>query len=672
MDRGYDSSPAQEGSDTNDVGLSIKEIGQGLPMGIAANNVHGVASKIRMGVGSMEIQFPGAVRSNRQSHTPGVYGKDQRVAMEELTRINEVKLTTHASFGIMGLAGVDQQGNFNKEHRKILTDEVKRAIDFAADAAHGGSVVVHTGEYERPISEEAWAEGGKKFRHYDEEAERATIRVVDRRNGRVIQDVKKNQKVTVAEWRKADKSYMAKYQEGDFDKLCGKQVMIKKGDYIDYEGNKIIDPLNVEHGRLPEYNVKTGRFNVKLRDWQYFVDESKEWNRLMEEKKGRPLTYDEKMTPEERYIRSTLETREGYARGWALQFSVGMKENIENIRELRKLRAHYQQLDQNLPEDEKWKIMMRDQKYGKAGQLLPPKTKNPLEVIDKAIWEEERNLAYHQQSGLSQEKEAHDSREQQENILSARKYALKEAKKAYADAAMHAYDLTQKRKHELDKPIFLTLENIFPERYGGHPQELKNLIMLSRQEMAKKLRQERGLNEKQARDAAAVHIKATIDTGHFNIWRKYFRGSDEEFKSWLVNQVEDLAKNKLIGNVHLTDNFGYQDDHLAPGQGTAPNKEIVKVLKKHGYDEAYTIEPGADATTDLSDFHGLMKTWRHFGNSVYGIGGGGGGPTRVGAPSRQWTDIQYSYFGQNRPPYFVFGGYVPSQDWTLWSQVPME
>ena len=123
----------------------------------------------------------------------------------------------------------------------------------------------------------------------------------------------------------------------------------------------------------------------------------------------------------------------------------------------------------------------------------------------------------------------------------------------------------------------------------------------------------------------------------------------------------------MVGNLHLADNYGFQDDHLSPGQGNAPIKETVEILKRYGYDRAITVEPGADATTDLSDFHGLMKTWRLFGSNVYGMGSGGGAQV-----PQKWGDVQYSYFGQNRPPYFVFGGYAPSNDWTLWTAVPME
>ena len=76
------------------------------------------------------------------------------------------------------------------------------------------------------------------------------------------------------------------------------------------------------------------------------------------------------------------------------------------------------------------------------------------------------------------------------------------------------------------------------------------------------------------------------------------------------------------------------------------------------------VEPGADYTTDVSGFHSMMKTWKLFGSSVYGAAGA--------APRTQWGQVQYGFFGQNSPPYFTFGAYSPSEDWTLWSGVPLE
>jgi len=56
-----------------------------------------------------------------------------------------------------------------------------------------------------------------------------------------------------------------------------------------------------------------------------------------------------------------------------------------------------------------------------------------------------------------------------------------------------------------------------------------------------------------------------------------------------------------------------------------------------------------------------------FGSSIYGSGMGGA-PVR----ERSWGNVQDSYFGRPEPPYFVFGAYSPSEDWTLWSGVKVE
>jgi len=183
-----------------------------------------------------------------------------------------------------------------------------------------------------------------------------------------------------------------------------------------------------------------------------------------------------------------------------------------------------------------------------------------------------------------------------------------------------------------------------------------------------------GISKEEAAKLAERHVKATIDTGHINLWRKYWQDdprktqeqNDVDFNKWAVKTIESLAKDKMVGNVHLADNYGYHDDHLAPGQGNSPVKEIVSTIKKYGYDRAFTVEPGADASTDLSDFHGLMKTWKFFGSPVYGMGFRGGGAPQT------WGDVQYSFAGQNKPPYYIFGAYAPSNDWTLWSAVPLE
>ena len=125
----------------------------------------------------------------------------------------------------------------------------------------------------------------------------------------------------------------------------------------------------------------------------------------------------------------------------------------------------------------------------------------------------------------------------------------------------------------------------------------------------------------------------------------------------------EMVTKKVVGHIHLDDNFGYNDEHLAPGEGNAPITEMMKALKDNGYKGELIVEPGADFTTDLSGFHSVMKTWKLFGSSVYGAGSGVRG--------RGWGDVT-GYMGMTQPPYFVFGSYSPSEDWTLWSGVQLE
>ncbi len=707
---------------------SIKDIGMSVPMGISAQNVAGIYSKIRMGAGSLEIAFPTAGTGQRQAHTPEMYGEDQRQAIRELANINEIKLTTHAPYPIMGMMGHDQRDNFSVTNAREGMREIERAIDFAADTAGSGSVVVHTGEWERPLTDMNLDDPtGQKNLAYDEndrllfkrrhqEPHDANFVLLDDRTSQKMETAQKDRLVSVPKWLKADHDYEGKYQdyiqpthpnEKWMASYKGKPAKIKKGDYIDYEGNKIIDPYNGKFGRVPEFNSETGAFEVNYKHWNEFKDEAKDetefHKRHWKEMKGKEWYEDELwyyngiIHPEEAFLHATLETNEGHSRGWAVQFAIDSKEHLEILKKLHKAKEFYEKLDKDIPEEEKWKIMKQDDTVWRMTKgLIPPETKDPLRMINEEIQNVRGRIEYARQSSASQLQQAEDTALTKHHIITPVKRFKFHAARMYAEAGMRAMQRTKDHSN----PIFLAIENIFPERFGGHPEELKYVIDESRkwfvdfltkkeiwfgiQERAKDtyegtLKGENpyykpGISKEEAERLANTYIKATFDTGHANIWRKFWQikpgqtieEADKDFKQWYLKEFEKLAKGGYIGNIHLTDNFGFNDDHTAPGQGNAPIKEVMDILKKYGYDKAITVEPGADASTDLSDFHGLMKTWRYLGSPIYGIG--------MGAPQirQTWGNVQYSYFGQNQPPYFVFGAYAPSNDWTLWSQVPME
>ena len=113
--------------------------------------------------------------------------------------------------------------------------------------------------------------------------------------------------------------------------------------------------------------------------------------------------------------------------------------------------------------------------------------------------------------------------------------------------------------------------------------------------------------------------------------------------------------------MHIADGFGYENANLPAGQGVMPIVEAVKYLKEKGYSGPFLSEGYGDAERMLRD------TWKAFGSPIYSAVG----PVAPGGPVR-WSDVQHGYFGQNQPPNYIFGAYSPSNDWTLWTQTPME
>ena len=698
-------SPNYQEKQSYGLDLGIKDIGMSVPMGISAGNVAGIYSKIRMGAGNIEIQFPGYRTGSRNAQTPEMLGEDQRQAIRELSLANEVKFTTHASFQLMGMMGRDERGNFSVYNATQDLFELKRAIDFQADMG-GGSVVMHSGEFERPMTDMYLddetgrlnlardSSGRLLFRQAHTQEKDAQFTLLDDRTSAKIETVQKDRLVSHPEWNRSQK-------DGWGEDVNGNKTYIRRGHYIDYQNKKIIDPYDPVNGRVPKFNTTTKQFSMTLKSFADFRDEADEYNRWFEESKGRKPNYYEKMYPEEAFVRATLDAQESTARGWALQYSREADALIKALNKLEDAKKYYQKIDKSVPEEEKWKLLRQDDELARfTGGFASPEMKSPLELIEKAKFGTERALEFAKATGTGQTQQAQDTALTKQHIVTPIKRLEKHGVRMYAEAGVHALRKTR----DPNNPVTVAIEHIFPERFGGHLEELKWIISKSRERMVdlltrpeieygtslspKELDKEKlkqgieeiqpnpyymGISREEAEKLAEKHIKATLDTGHINLWRKYWQDdptktreqNEQAFNAWVLNQVESLAKDKMVGNVHLADNYGYHDDHLGPGQGNSPIRQIMNILKRHGYEKAITVEPGADASTDLSDFHGLMKTWRYFGSSVYGMGFKGG-------PSQSWGDIQSSYFGQNKPPYYIFGGYAPSNDWTLWSNVPLE
>lgn len=82
-----------------------------------------------------------------------------------------------------------------------------------------------------------------------------------------------------------------------------------------------------------------------------------------------------------------------------------------------------------------------------------------------------------------------------------------------------------------------------------------------------------------------------LDTGHFNAF------SYTPLKVWL----KELGK--YLGQLHLHDNFGERDEHLAVGKGTFPFEELFAWLRKNKKKPVFTLEA-----------HDQKELWKSIGN----------------------------------------------------------
>jgi sugar phosphate isomerase/epimerase len=690
MDRDYgESSPSS--NSTKDVGLGIKDIGMSLGLG-PIPNVAAVGAKVRTGARTIELGFMGSGKGGGQGHTPGMYGKVQRQALREMQKANKVDFTTHASVGVYGLAGMDQQGNFSKQNSTMAIHEIKRAIEFAADVGKGGPVVVHTGEFQRPMFDADWNKGEEwkdKFKLYADEEERAAFRVVDTRTGGVIQEARKNRKVARPVWNRYNEESKEWKEYGGNRYKDENGNWVEPNSYIDYFGN-VIDPKD----RVPVFDPEKDHFKVRQMGWEDLVDEAKEltqrfkkeyneWDNLSETEKKESIwreriketklmglkPEDVKVRPEEAYIIATLETNASHARGWAYQYGGAFDEEVDRLKKLKEALKFYEKLESGITDPDEKELMKKES--GRFSEFVPVETKLPTHIIQKQIRQVQNRMEQSREAASSQWAQAEEAMETIRHVKGAEEYALNEAYDAYATSAIKAMEESNRLGKDLKQPIALAMENLFPESYGSHPDELIKLVEGSRKRMQYLLEQ-RGMDKEKAKKEAEEHLTSTFDTGHMNMWRKYWQGdpkktlvqNDKEFDRWMLGKVKQMVDRGVIGHIHLDDNYGYHDDHLAPGDGNTPITEIMKIVKDSKYKGRIIVEPGADYTTDTSGFRSLAKTWKMFGSSVYGA---------AGSPSgKKWGQVEYGWFGQNQPPYFTFGGYSPSEDWTLWSGVQLE
>ncbi len=209
-----------------------------------------------------------------------------------------------------------------------------------------------------------------------------------------------------------------------------------------------------------------------------------------------------------------------------------------------------------------------------------------------------------------------------EDKLETGKKALKRVEREYPKGRFMSLEekITKETAKNLEKVareakkkgIDVCLENLEEDYYYGRPERLNKLV--------DKLRS-KGLK----------NVFTTFDAGHAMI------GAGPSKKKALAKIKKAMEKQKHIKHVHVTDNFGYSDVHLPPGEGILGKEgmdKVMKMLKSKGVltgkpdkDVGKIISETADALESAQPGLGAFKTmsgWSEFNlyhtPEGYGVG----------------------------------------------------
>ena len=224
--------------------FSIKDFGSSARIGDVLQSLKG---EISTGTSHVELVFLGTGKGGlSQGNTnPEMFDKRKREEIRQLSKLNGVSVSTHASVQKAGWSGFNPQANaFSSRDQTESLIELKRTVDFAADAASGGAVVVHTSEFPRIV-------GDKRFKISDEKEE--VVHLANADTGEVVR-FSKSQELHLPKWKKNNEGY-----------------------YVDINGKAIKDPDNFL-SRVPEVTAWDEEIKFEPVTYKKIKKDVEKWN----------------------------------------------------------------------------------------------------------------------------------------------------------------------------------------------------------------------------------------------------------------------------------------------------------------------------------------------------------------------------------------------------------
>ncbi|MFP4119251.1 MAG: TIM barrel protein [Candidatus Woesearchaeota archaeon] len=636
------------------------------------NVVQQMLSSIRQGTGQLQLAMQTSPDEPNASGGIAGIGKTKRQAIKEVIKASEIdwqglELPPSAMSNLSGFDG--RQNTFSEEKRKRDLQNVRDAIQFSAEIEAGGGIDVWSQEFPRSISTAKFNRDPKwKFESFEgfDENEDEVRYLVNTKTGRLepvradsIGGQEGASSITVPVWKTDD-----------------------SGNFIDETGNPIkADPDDPDYlmRRVPEWDDKNKKIKTETMDWSKFKKEYvKELNR-------REYGDDKSQwkTPEEWWYRLN-KVENGYSRqrAQALQFTQGYEQERNQYMKLLEEKKAAERMEEGKSEDELRQLGLLEPTgtNSEAGRYLSPDYKPRSQVLQEQLDNLKQRMEFSRGIATDAETNAMNAWEMQDNVKPVEEYALDKTTDSYAELGVYAMQETMRNKGKLKRPIQVGPELGFPEAYGGHPDEFIEMIKKSRKKMEEKLKKDPKIFAKHGPEGvkklANKHIAGMMDTSHLSMWYNHFPKKDKNeseskrlkrFNKWFKESMKKLGKEGVVGSVQVVDSAAGPHRHLPPGEGVFPSVEGVKLMQKEGFDGPIVSEGHGEEMQEPGKIQ--YSLWNEFGASIgtgYAFGTGGGN-----AFGNIYGGIGGAA-GYRAPANYIVGGYSPSNEWSLWSEVPLE
>ncbi len=503
------------------------------------NQIGELTSRLNQGLKAVEI---GAMNQRLLDQVPLTHFTE----MKRLNKLTGAEATLHAPIQDLDLAGFTQQG-WNEFERKESVEKLKSVIDRAHALDEKGNIpiTVHAGGMPAQKWQKEGLYGGGAV-------EKTSKPLQDQRSEMVIvnQDTGQMQ-----------------------------QVRYREKEYID--GRKV--------AWTPEYTMnnlnRTSWDEEKLRIMQWKKDMNQVQDRfdalhrqkleLLRSGEGKNI-----LTENEKRELAGLKSEEERLRNYRGELYTHIRSLTEDMyNRYKKFKTEESEIEKKQHEVIFKHVIERMNDDEKKVERIESDFARNEERFNKAKAEDEVREIFNEREGLRRRYSdlIYDQTEEISRAIEKLPYpktwipidnfAKEKVSNSITEAAIYAY-----KKYGEKAPI-ISMENVYPEFPLSRADSLKETIEAAKEKFANELQSKEKLSKKKADEIANKIIGVTWDVGHIYMLKKYGY-TDEDIKK----EAEKVGKH--VTHIHLTDNFGFEDSHLPPGEGAVNIKEQLGEIEK--------------------------------------------------------------------------------------------